>query len=255
MGLTLQFLQVRRVQRTLSVAVGAMGGPDACVHGHMADSVAAADTIKSHLRSSGTTRWCREQRSVKPSAQPTLVRTQHLPHNTCHHLRKRPARCGNAARRAVSFLSRRVSSCAAVGHRVAIVTDIWRTASGPKERSAEPLALPIRARFVPLRGHPDCSSGWCMPCIPGGRFSAVLLSRAAGWSCSFLRRGRLKDRPAPCHRGCRGRRRPSARRLPPVEDWRGAVASDAARGSGRARAAASCRKRGSRCPVSGTGSG
>jgi hypothetical protein len=130
-----------------------------------------------------------------------------------------------------------------------------RTASGPKERSAEPLALPIRARFVPLRGHPDCSSGWCMPCIPGGRFSAVLLSRAAGWSCSFLRRGRLKDRPAPCHRGCRGRRRPSARRLPPVEDWRGAVASDAARGSGRARAAASCRKRGSRCPVSGTGSG
>jgi len=79
-GPTLQFLQVRRVQRTLSVAVRAMGGPGACVRGHMADSVAAADAVKSHLRSSGTTRWCREQRSVKPSAQPTLVRTQHLPH-------------------------------------------------------------------------------------------------------------------------------------------------------------------------------
>jgi len=90
MGLTLQFLQVRRVQRTLSVAVRAMSGPDACVHGHMADSVAAADTIKSHLRSSGTTRWCREQRSVKPSAQPTLVRTQHLPlpAKTARSLRK-----------------------------------------------------------------------------------------------------------------------------------------------------------------------
>ena len=50
-----------------------------------------------------------------------------------------------------------------------------RTASGPKERSAEPLALPIRARFVPLHGPPDCSPDWCMPCIPGGRFSAVLL--------------------------------------------------------------------------------
>jgi hypothetical protein len=78
-GPTLQFLQVRRVQRTLSVAVRAMGGLGACVHGHMADSVAAADAIKGHLRSSGTTRWFREQRSVKPSAQPTLVRTQHLP--------------------------------------------------------------------------------------------------------------------------------------------------------------------------------
>ena len=90
-GPTLQFLQVRRVQRTLSVAVRAMGGPGACVHGHMADSVAAADAIKGHLRSSGTTRWFREQRSVKPSAQPTLVRTQHLPPpaKTARTLRKR----------------------------------------------------------------------------------------------------------------------------------------------------------------------
>ena len=44
----------------------------------------------------------------------------------------------------------------------------------------EPLALPIRARFVPLRGRPDCSPDWCMPCIPGGRFSAVLLALGGG---------------------------------------------------------------------------
>ena len=40
----------------------------------------------------------------------------------------------------------------------------------------EPLALPIRVRFVPLRGHPACSPDWCMPRTPGARFSAVLLA-------------------------------------------------------------------------------
>ena len=44
----------------------------------------------------------------------------------------------------------------------------------------EPLALPIRARFVPLRGRPDCLSDWCMPCMPGGRFSAGLLAMDGG---------------------------------------------------------------------------
>jgi hypothetical protein len=67
--------------------------------------------------------------AVKPSAQPTLVRT-----HTCHHLRKRPPGCGNAARRAVSFLSRRVSGCVIAGRCVAAVADIWRTASGRNER-------------------------------------------------------------------------------------------------------------------------
>jgi len=55
-----------------------------------------------------------------------------------------------------------------------------RTASGQEERSVEPLALSIRARFVTLRGCPDCSSDRCMPCIPGGRFSAVLLAMDGG---------------------------------------------------------------------------
>jgi hypothetical protein len=63
----------------------------------------------------------------------------------------------------------------------------YRTASGPKERSAEPLALPIRARFVTLRGRPDCSPDGC---IPAG--SAPFCSRwAAGWSCSCPRPGRV----------------------------------------------------------------
>ena len=44
----------------------------------------------------------------------------------------------------------------------------------------EPLALPIRARFVPLRGRPDCSPDWRIPRIPGGRFSAVLLATDGG---------------------------------------------------------------------------
>ncbi len=44
----------------------------------------------------------------------------------------------------------------------------------------KPLALPIRARFVPLPGHPDCSPDWCIPRIPGGRFCAVLLAMGGG---------------------------------------------------------------------------
>ena len=44
----------------------------------------------------------------------------------------------------------------------------------------EPLALPIRARFVPLHGRPDCLSNWCIPRIPVGRFSAVLLAMDGG---------------------------------------------------------------------------
>jgi len=59
----------------------------------------------------------------------------------------------------------------------------------------EPLALPIRARFVPFHGRPDCSSDWCIPRTPGGRFSAVLLATDGG--LVFVRtrgRGRLPHR-------------------------------------------------------------
>ena len=117
-----------------------------------------------------------------------------------------------------------------------------RTASGLKERSVEPLALPIRARFVPLRGQPDCSPDWCMPGIPGGGSPPFCSRWAAGWSCSYPRPGRAsgsaRAAPSRLHRG--GDRVSVARRR--VEDRHSAVASDTARGLDAARAASSCRK-------------
>ncbi len=95
----------------------------------------------------------------------------------------------------------------------------------------EPLALAFCVRFVPLCGHPACSPDWRMPRIHGGRFSAVLLARAG--LVRTRGRGRLPHRPAPSLRGYDGggdRVRVARRR---VEDWHGAVVSDAARGSGR----------------------
>ena len=89
----------------------------ACVH--MVYSASGMSIIVHRLCRSGAMWSCRQERTVKPSAQPTLVRTQHLP-----HLRKRPACCGNAARRAVFFLSRHVSGCVTAGRCVAVVTDI-----------------------------------------------------------------------------------------------------------------------------------
>ena len=44
--------------------------------------------------------------------------------NTCHHLRNRPASWKFSAMRAVSSLSRGVSSCRAAGRRVAVSTDV-----------------------------------------------------------------------------------------------------------------------------------
>ena len=97
----------------------------------------------------------------------------------------------------------------------------------------EPLALPIRARFVPFRGHPDCSSDWCMPRIPGGRFlRRSARAGRAGWSCSYPRPGRaaglaraVPSRPQPGGDGVRAARRR-------VDDRHGAASSDTARGSG-----------------------
>ncbi len=89
-------------------------------------------------------RRCRQERAVKPSAQPTLVRTQHLPPPA-----KRPARGGNAARRAVSFLSRHVSGHVTVGRCGAVVAYIWCTANGQKERCAKPSAFAIRPAVPP----------------------------------------------------------------------------------------------------------
>ena len=166
----------------LYVAVRGIGGGGAGAHVHMADSVAGTSIIQRRLCRSGDMWRCRQERAVKPSAQPTLVRTQHLPPpaKTARWLRKR----GPAGR----FLL--VPSCVIVCRCrscVAVVTDIWRTASGPKERSVEPLALPICARFVPLSGHqPAHLTGVCHASRAAG--SSPFCSRwAAGSPCSCPR--------------------------------------------------------------------
>jgi hypothetical protein len=64
----------------LYVAVRGIGGGGAGAHVHMADSVAGTNIIQRRLCRSGAMWRCRQEGAVKPSAQPTLVRTQHLPH-------------------------------------------------------------------------------------------------------------------------------------------------------------------------------
>src|SRR5580704_6494751 len=63
----------------LYVAVRRIGGADGPVHVHIADSAPATTIIQCRFRRSDAVWRCRQERSVKPSAQPTLVRTQHLP--------------------------------------------------------------------------------------------------------------------------------------------------------------------------------
>ena len=63
----------------LYAAVRGIGGAYGPGHVHMVDRVVAAGITRPCLhRSGGVWRW-RKERAVKPSAQPTLVRTQHLP--------------------------------------------------------------------------------------------------------------------------------------------------------------------------------
>jgi hypothetical protein len=96
----------------------------------------------------------------------------------------------------------------------------------------EPLASPIRARFVPFRAPRTARlADVCQASRADG--SAPCCSRwAAGWSCSYPRPGRASGSaraiPPRLHRG--GDRVPAARRR--VENWHGAVASDTARESG-----------------------
>ncbi len=107
----------------------------------------------------------------------------------------------------------------------------------------EPLALLIRARFVPLRARLDCSSGWCIPCIPGGRFSAVLLAMdgrpvlfvpAAGAGCRIGLRHHF-EAATEAVTGCAS---PAAGWKTGTAPWRATLRADL----DAARAAASCRK-------------
>ena len=77
--------------RDLYVAVRGIGpaGAPACVH--IVYSAPGMSIIQHRLCRSEAIWRCRQERTVKPSAQPTLVRTQHLPPpaKTAHGLRKR----------------------------------------------------------------------------------------------------------------------------------------------------------------------
>ena len=70
---------VLKAQPTGTDAVRACGRPAPRAHGHMADRADREDRCQPHIRRSGSIWLYQDTRSVKPSAQPTLVRTQHLP--------------------------------------------------------------------------------------------------------------------------------------------------------------------------------
>jgi hypothetical protein len=182
-----------------------LGRLDARGHGHIADIVGAVNAERQRLCRSAAI-WCGWVRStVKPSAQPTLVRTQHLPPpaKTARSLRKRGPRT-------VFSLSRRVSACinygsmrsSGYGH----ITDRVRA-----ER-----AVRITARFAdlcpfcPIIGRRDCSSDDCRTSRSAG--SVPRRPPRAGRRAGFVRA---------CGRaGCRIGTIPIASRLP-LRRWPG----------------------------------
>jgi hypothetical protein len=158
--LVLRSGQIRRIARTVSVAVRACRRLGACGHGHIADSVATANLVRCCLHRSESIWKGRQERTVKPSAQPTLVRTQHLPlpAKTAPGLRKR----GPAAR----FLL--VTSCIRVCHRGSMRSSGYGHIADSVRAER---AVRITARFADLcpfcriTRALDCSSDWCMPRI------------------------------------------------------------------------------------------
>jgi hypothetical protein len=71
--------QARPLLSTLSVPVRDGRRSAARAHGHIADRVGIHIAIKGCSARSAAIPMDKEERSVKPSAKPTLVRTQHLP--------------------------------------------------------------------------------------------------------------------------------------------------------------------------------
>ena len=167
------------------------------------------------------------ERSVKPSAQPTLVRTQHLPPpaKTARWLRKR----GPAGR----FLL--VTPCIRVCHRGSMRSSGYgHIADSVRAKRA----VRITARFAdprpfcPVSGRGLLADG--MPRIPVGRFFAVLLAPGGGLALFVPAAGAagLPDRPAPSHRGSTEGDRVCVAATG-MEDPHGAVASGAVSGAGR----------------------
>ena len=170
----------------------------------------------------------RSERAVKPSAQPTLVRTQHLPHpgETARSLRKR----GPAGRFLLVTICIRVCHCGSMHGTVHVhIADSVRAK----------LAVRITAPFAD-----PC------PFCPFIRAPGLIVWLVhAAHSCGpVLRRSTRAGRRAGLVRTCGGagcriggaipstlpqRRRPSARRPPPGGRPARCRASDAAGGSGR----------------------
>src|ERR1039457_1444998 len=68
--------------------------------------------------------------------------------------------------RAYFLLSRCVSRCATVSPCIAVVTDIWRTESGPSQRFTETLAPGFRYPAVPVESAPGPADRWCSTVWP-----------------------------------------------------------------------------------------
>ena len=123
-----------------------------------------------------------EERSVKPSAQPTLVRTQHLPPpaKTARSLRKRgPAGRFLLVPPCVIVCRRRSSRSDRYGH----IADSVRAEGAVRGTACFADPRP----FCPVKRHRTAPSDWCMPCIPAAGSPPFCSSWVAGWSCPCLR--------------------------------------------------------------------
>ena len=154
-----------------------------------------------HIRSSD----CVWRRSVKPSAQPTLVRTQHLPPSakTARWLRKR----GPAGRLVL------VTPCIRVCHRGSMRSSGYgHIADSVRAERAVRITAPFAdpRPFCPVARAPDSRlTGVCAAFRSSG-FSPFCSRQVAGWPYSYLRPGSAGrsgpgracgDRPAPSYRG------------------------------------------------------
>ena len=136
------------------------------------------------------------ERSVKPSAQPTLVRTQHLPPpaKTARSLRKRgPAGRFLLVPPCVIVCRCRSSRSDRYGH---IADSVPGKASGPWNRLLC-RSVPVLSRYPGTRTAP---SDWCLPCIPAAG-SPPFCSSWAGRSCPCLRPGQAAGSARVIHHG------------------------------------------------------
>ena len=166
-------------------------GPRA--HGHIADSVSVSNAMPHHLRRSEAIWRCRQERTVKPSAQPTLVRTQHLPPpaEMAPWLRKR----GPAGR----FLL--VAPCIRVCHRGSMHSSGYGQIADSVRAER---AVRITARFADLRpfcslsGCQGCTSYWCAGHPAGSVRCSAHAGRWAGLARAYGQGG-LPDRTGSSH--------------------------------------------------------